>query len=160
MVGDQHLAGCAGQRQLLVPQVERPDLGVDPLPAGPQEVAEPAPGSHVSRYGGAACGACPRRYQGRPAVHPGAVPTNLQQHTGGIKTPPERRKTAAQGAATSVLAAASPLLDGIGGRYPEDCAEAEPLTEHPPLFQGGVAPFALDPANAERLWETALRLTA
>ena len=34
-------------------------------------------------------------------------------------------KTVEQGAATSVLLAASPLLDGVGGRYFEDCNEAE-----------------------------------
>ena len=33
-------------------------------------------------------------------------------------------KTVEQGAATSVLLATSPLLDGVGGRYFEDCNEA------------------------------------
>ncbi|TCN39863.1 NAD(P)-dependent dehydrogenase (short-subunit alcohol dehydrogenase family) [Kribbella orskensis] len=89
------------------------------------------------------------------AVHPGAIATNLQQHTGGLRTPVERRKTVEQGAATSVLVAASPLLDGIGGRYFEDCDEAEVLTGAPVMFGGGVAPFALDPANAVRLWDLA-----
>ncbi|WP_327289377.1 SDR family NAD(P)-dependent oxidoreductase [Streptomyces sp. NBC_01198] len=92
------------------------------------------------------------------AVNPGAIATNLQQHTGGLRTPPERRKTVAQGAATSVLLAASPLLDGVGGRYFEDAAEAALLDQAPPLFGGGVAPFALDPGNAGRLWDTALAL--
>jgi NAD(P)-dependent dehydrogenase (short-subunit alcohol dehydrogenase family) len=90
------------------------------------------------------------------AVHPGAIATNLQKHTGGLQTPPERRKSVEQGAATSVLVAASPLLAGVGGRYFEDCTESQVVRERPPLFGGGVAPFALDPANAERLWETAL----
>ncbi len=92
------------------------------------------------------------------AVHPGAIATNLQRHTGGLRTPPERRKTPAQGAATSVLAAASPLLAGAGGRYFEDCAEAPVVGERPPLFGGGVAPYALDPGNAERLWTVATGL--
>ena len=60
------------------------------------------------------------------AVNPGAIATGLQRHTGGMQTPPERRKTPAEGAATSALVAASPLLDGVGGRYFEDCAEAAP----------------------------------
>lgn len=34
-------------------------------------------------------------------------------------------KTPQQGAATSILVATSPLLDGVGGRYFEDCNEAE-----------------------------------
>jgi len=91
------------------------------------------------------------------ALNPGAIATNLQKHTGGLKTPPERRKTVQQGAATSVLLAASPLLDGVGGRYFEDCNEARTVTERPADFSG-VAPYAVDPAEADRLWELALEL--
>jgi hypothetical protein len=92
------------------------------------------------------------------ALNPGAIATHLQKHTGGLKTPIERRKTPAQGAATSVLLAASPLLAGIGGRYFEDCNEAPVVQRRPADFSGGVAPYALDPANAERLWSIALEL--
>ena len=35
-----------------------------------------------------------------------------------------RLKTPEQGAATSVLLATSPLLEGVSGRYFEDCNEA------------------------------------
>jgi NAD(P)-dependent dehydrogenase (short-subunit alcohol dehydrogenase family) len=91
------------------------------------------------------------------ALNPGAIATNLQKHTGGLKTPPERRKTAAQGAATSVLLAASPLLEGIGGRYFEDCNEAPIVTKRPSDYSG-VAHYAVSPANARRLWEVALQL--
>ena len=94
------------------------------------------------------------------ALNPGAIPTNLQKHTGGLKTPPERRKTAQQGAATSVLLAVSPLLDGIGGRYFEDCNEAAIVSEKPSNFGGGVAPYALDPDNAARLWRIAQTLVS
>jgi NAD(P)-dependent dehydrogenase (short-subunit alcohol dehydrogenase family) len=94
------------------------------------------------------------------AVNPGAIATNLQQHTGGLQTPADRRKSVAQGAATSVLLAASPLLAGVGGRYFEDCNEAAVLTEKPAMFGGGVAPFALDPDNAERLWTIATGLVS
>ncbi len=59
-------------------------------------------------------------------------------------------KTPQQGAATSVLLATSPLLDGIGGRYFEDCQEAEP---HVPGTQTGVAAYALDPDAAAHLWQ-------
>ncbi|NEA33087.1 SDR family NAD(P)-dependent oxidoreductase [Streptomyces sp. SID13031] len=90
------------------------------------------------------------------AVNPGAIATNLQKHTGGLRTPVERRKTVEQGAATSVLAATLTS----GGRYYEDCAEAPVLTGPPVMFGGGVAPFALDPANAERLWEVATALVS
>ncbi|MEV6288780.1 SDR family NAD(P)-dependent oxidoreductase [Kribbella sp. NPDC051770] len=91
------------------------------------------------------------------AVHPGAIATGLQQHTGGLQTPVERRKMVQQGAATSVFAA---VVDELGGRYLEDCGEAPLLAERPPLFGGGVAPFALDPANAARLWELGEQLVA
>jgi len=92
------------------------------------------------------------------ALMPGAIATALQRHTGGIKTPPERRKTPEQGAATSILLATSPLLAGIGGRYFEDCNEALPSDIKFPLK--GVAAYALDPGNADRLWEESLRLIA
>jgi NAD(P)-dependent dehydrogenase (short-subunit alcohol dehydrogenase family) len=91
------------------------------------------------------------------ALNPGAIATGLQKHTGGLKTPRERQKTVAQGAATSVLLAASPLLDKVGGRYFEDCNEAVTVTRRPADY-AGVAWYALDPANAERLWDTALGL--
>src|ERR1700752_3676809 len=94
------------------------------------------------------------------SLTPGAIATGLQKHTGGLKTPVERRKTPEQGAATSVLLAASPLLDGIGGRYFEDCNESPRIAKRPTDFSGGVAPYAVDPDNAERLWDVALKLIA
>jgi len=94
------------------------------------------------------------------ALNPGAIATNLQRHVGGkLVTPPERQKTREQGAATSVLLATSPLLEGIGGRYFSDCNEAEPVLRRQ-ADDGGVAPYALDPNNAERLWEVSLRSLA
>jgi NAD(P)-dependent dehydrogenase (short-subunit alcohol dehydrogenase family) len=87
------------------------------------------------------------------ALNPGAIPTNLQRHVGGkLVTAPERQKTPEQGAATSVLLATSPDLDGIGGRYFNDCNEA-PVVDHRDADAGGVASYALDPANAERMWD-------
>jgi NAD(P)-dependent dehydrogenase (short-subunit alcohol dehydrogenase family) len=91
------------------------------------------------------------------SLNPGAIATNLQKHTGGLKTPPERRKTTAQGAATTILLALSPLLEGIGGRYFEDCNEAEVVLQRPADYRG-VAAYALNAANAERLWDVALKL--
>lgn len=88
------------------------------------------------------------------ALMPGAVYTNLQRHTGGKgsgRTPAEWFKSVEQGAATSVLLAVSPLLEGIGGRYFADCNEAETVDRRTGTL-GGVARYALDPTNAERLW--------
>ncbi|MFJ6838391.1 SDR family NAD(P)-dependent oxidoreductase [Streptomyces sp. NPDC091209] len=69
--------------------------------------------------------------------------------SGDLALPPQ--KTVEQGAATSVLLAASPTVDGITGRYFEDCAQAEQVTERAGAV-AGVAPYALDPENAARLW--------
>lgn len=96
------------------------------------------------------------------APNPGAIATNLQKYTGGLQMPIDKRKTPAQGAATSVLLATSPLLEGIGGRYFEDCNESRTMDENeePLMFGGGVAPWALDPGNAERLWDLATELAS
>lgn len=65
-------------------------------------------------------------------------------------------KNIAQGAATSVLLAASPLVDGATGRYFEDCQEVAP---HTPGVRRGVAAHAIDPDSARKLWDLSLRLT-
>jgi hypothetical protein len=57
-----------------------------------------------------------------------------------------------------VLLTASPWLDGIGGRYFEDCNESRVVAERPTDFSGGVAPYALDRENAERLWRVSEKL--
>jgi hypothetical protein len=100
-------------------------------------------------------------------VHPGAIAeTNLARHMDPAALEALRAsgaftyKTIEQGAATSVLLATSPQLEGIGGRYFEDCGEADLLDEPTPQSTHGVAAYALDPANAERLWELSTDLTA
>jgi NAD(P)-dependent dehydrogenase (short-subunit alcohol dehydrogenase family) len=70
------------------------------------------------------------------ALMPGAIRSNLQRHLDEVELDRmEARmnqstdfewKTPEQGASTSVLLAASPLLNGVGRRYFEDCNEAEP----------------------------------
>lgn len=65
-------------------------------------------------------------------------------------------KTIAQGAATSVLLAASPLVEGVTGTYFEDCQEAGPFT---PGVRRGVAAHATDPDNARRLWDLSVEMT-
>ncbi|MGW5361506.1 SDR family NAD(P)-dependent oxidoreductase [Actinopolymorpha pittospori] len=97
------------------------------------------------------------------ALNPGRIPaTNLSRHIGDVANAPTSFepdstavswKNAEQGAATSVLLAASPLVDGVGGRYFEDCVEAEP---HQPGIRRGVADYALDPEAAALLWQVSL----
>jgi NAD(P)-dependent dehydrogenase (short-subunit alcohol dehydrogenase family) len=102
------------------------------------------------------------------SVHPGGILTPLQRHlpreemvalgwideqgalvAQGFKTPQ-------QGAATSVWAATSPLLDGLGGVYCEDCDVA---VDSAGRFRVGVADWATDPEQAERLWNLSVELT-
>ena len=98
------------------------------------------------------------------ALMPGAILTRLGRHVDAKAAAAAMKrqqavKTVEQGAATSVLCAASPLLDRVGGRYFEDCNEAPVVERRGEPGRGGVAPYALDPANAERLWEVSLRMT-
>jgi NAD(P)-dependent dehydrogenase (short-subunit alcohol dehydrogenase family) len=100
------------------------------------------------------------------ALNPGRITaTNLGRHVGDLAAAPGSFdpastqvswKTIEQGAATSVLLAASPLVEGITGRYFEDCQIAEP---HQPGVRRGVADYALDPDRARRLWDVSLSLT-
>ena len=94
------------------------------------------------------------------AVHPGAIRTELGRHltpddiqamlTRWKEAPALFYKTPSQGAATSVWAATAPSLAGVSGRYLQDCGIAE-VVEGPRSI-AGVAPYAVDPALAERLW--------
>ncbi|MEU5578406.1 SDR family NAD(P)-dependent oxidoreductase [Streptomyces huasconensis] len=103
------------------------------------------------------------------AVHPGSILTPLQRHIpreewhaqGWVTpdgTPAPGFKTPEQGAATTVWAATSPLLDGHGGAYCQDCDIAKPATTDDMLI-GGVKPWARDPDAAARLWDLSCELT-
>ncbi|GAA2813532.1 SDR family NAD(P)-dependent oxidoreductase [Saccharopolyspora taberi] len=103
------------------------------------------------------------------AVHPGSILTPLQRHVpreewlalGWITpdgAPAPGFKTPAQGAATAVWAATSPLLDGRAGAYCQDCDIAEPARTDDMLV-GGVKPWAVDPESAARLWQVSAELT-
>jgi NAD(P)-dependent dehydrogenase (short-subunit alcohol dehydrogenase family) len=97
------------------------------------------------------------------ALMPGGIATALQRHMdpGYIDRAREsgfRLKSTEQGAATSVLLATSPELEGVGGRYYEDCAEAPVVERRGEAGTGGVAPYALDADNADRLWALSERL--
>ena len=50
-----------------------------------------------------------------------------------------------------MLLAASPAVEGVTGRYFEDCAQAEPVAGRAGAV-AGVAPYALDRENAAPLW--------
>jgi NAD(P)-dependent dehydrogenase (short-subunit alcohol dehydrogenase family) len=95
------------------------------------------------------------------AVMPGGIMTPLQRHMsreemlamGWINEKGELRagfKTPEQGASTSVWAAVGDELEGKGGLYLENCAQAVPWNADQPW--AGVMPHALDKAAADRLW--------
>jgi NAD(P)-dependent dehydrogenase (short-subunit alcohol dehydrogenase family) len=103
------------------------------------------------------------------SCEPGWIYTNLQRHLdaatmqafgamddeGNLLTP-DYYKTPAQGASTSVLLAASPLLEGVTGRHFEDNRESAPMDGGPAFTMTGVARWAIDPAAADALWDYAL----
>jgi NAD(P)-dependent dehydrogenase (short-subunit alcohol dehydrogenase family) len=102
------------------------------------------------------------------ALHPGVIMTELSRHltpedlSGLGKQVQSRRtgmslKTVEQGAATTVYAATSPELEGRGGLYLEDCHVADVT---PGDGSAGYAPWAVDPAEAARLWDWSLEQTA
>lgn len=97
------------------------------------------------------------------ALHPGAIMTELARHMDAEdfafmqqRNKGLQLKTIPQGAATSVFAATAPELEGIGGRYLEDCHLAEVNDDTQTLH--GVRSYATDPGNADRLWEISERL--
>jgi len=93
------------------------------------------------------------------AVHPGVIITELGRHltaddfadmqsrgpSGGFKF-----KEVEAGAATTVWAATSADLDGVGGIYLEDCHIGQPASATDSA--DGYAPRAVDPDTARRLW--------
>lgn len=98
------------------------------------------------------------------ALMPGWITTRLQRHLDdatlramgaldeqGRRIEQDFFKTPAQGASTSVLLAASPLVAGVSGRYFEDNQEAEVVADGEGR-SAGVARHALDPEVADRLW--------
>jgi NAD(P)-dependent dehydrogenase (short-subunit alcohol dehydrogenase family) len=97
------------------------------------------------------------------ALMPGGIRTGLQRYQQEHITPEIQAifdsypwKTVEQGAATSVLLAASPLVEGVTGRYFEECDEAEVTID--PDAETGVWPHALDPGDAARLWDVSVSM--
>jgi NAD(P)-dependent dehydrogenase (short-subunit alcohol dehydrogenase family) len=103
------------------------------------------------------------------AVHPGGIATPLQRHltmdeqvamgwydAEGNLNP--GFKSVAQGAATSVWCATSPMLADKGGVYCEDCDIALPAAQSTNRY-GGVLPHAIDPVAAARLWTLSQDMT-
>lgn len=94
------------------------------------------------------------------ALMPGSIMTNLQRHVpASVRAGWARQssnKTPEQGAATTLVAAVAPEFEGIGGRYLEDCNEAEPVENDAGSNYRGVRRWAIDPDAAARLWDVSL----
>ncbi|MBO8193657.1 SDR family NAD(P)-dependent oxidoreductase [Streptomyces oryzae] len=105
------------------------------------------------------------------ALHPGKIITGLQREMalqeqidrgwvdGQGSVIGEGFKSPSQGAATGLWAATSPLLDGRGGLYLEDCDVAYVSAPGTPMDDGGVRAYAVDPDEAARLWALSLAVT-
>ncbi len=102
------------------------------------------------------------------ALMPGGIMTRLQRYVtqevkdGWRRMQDEGRavfKTPQQGAATSLVAAVAPELDGTGGHYLEDCNESETVANDAEV-SSGVREWALDAEAAERLWDVSAELVA
>ncbi|MCA8889283.1 MAG: SDR family NAD(P)-dependent oxidoreductase [Parvularculaceae bacterium] len=100
------------------------------------------------------------------SVHPGGIMTPLQRHLpkdelvalgwvsedGGLTDRVRKYfKTSEQGASTTIWAATSALLDGMGGVYCEDCNIAAFGGDNAPSW-GMVEPHACDDVQATKLW--------
>src|SRR5262245_56041957 len=98
------------------------------------------------------------------SVHPGGILTGL----GKFMTPEETEslvvqsqnmmKRVEQGAATTVWCAVSRQLDTLSGVYCENCNIAAPVPSDSEETRG-VRPWAMDPAQAERLWALSEKIT-
>ena len=102
------------------------------------------------------------------SLQPGLIITPLQRHIpraeqielgwiDELGRPGPGFKTPAQGAATTVWAATSPLLADRTGVYCEDC-DIAPVAAADGTGPG-VAPWAVDPVEAQRLWEYSAQVT-
>lgn len=108
------------------------------------------------------------------AVHPGGIFTPLQRHLpteemivlGWLNEQGEISdgaramfKSPSQGCTTTLWAATSPLLEGKGGVYCEDCNVAA-LSGPQPVRYRDVEPHAVNQDSAERLWTLSEKLLA
>ncbi|CAD6575606.1 MAG: hypothetical protein ASARMPREDX12_007391 [Alectoria sarmentosa] len=95
------------------------------------------------------------------SVMPGGIMTGLQVHVrdqiaAGLDAARNYMKSPEQGAATTVYAALSQEWEGKGGRYLEDCQEAEETDDASPLA-AGYHPRAYNEEGEKKLWADSLQ---
>ena len=109
------------------------------------------------------------------SVHPGGIFTPLQRHLqkeemialGWLNEDGELSemaaagfKSATQGASTTLWCATNPMLSDIGGVYCENCDVAAREDDGPNARYVGVADWAIDTEEANKLWEETERTLA
>jgi len=96
-----------------------------------------------------------RRLKGKPVtsncLHPGTIKTNIWSHAGAI-SPITRfaslfMKSSEEGARTSIYLASSPELEGVSGKYFDNCKQTPS------------SPDSYDEALASRLWDISVSMT-
>jgi NAD(P)-dependent dehydrogenase (short-subunit alcohol dehydrogenase family) len=100
------------------------------------------------------------------SVHPGAIHTNISRHLPPesleaiVKNPYVRKimKSAEQGAATTVWAAVSKSWETRGGKYVEDCKEAERGVDDGDVFGVGWVEQTYNADEEDSLWENSLKM--
>jgi NAD(P)-dependent dehydrogenase (short-subunit alcohol dehydrogenase family) len=100
------------------------------------------------------------------SVHPGGIKSNLSRHLSAEATEGLLKnedlakvwKSPEQGAATTVWAATAKELDGLGGKYLEDCHISRPWIESEGQWADGYAPWAYDAEKEGKLWNKSLDL--
>jgi NAD(P)-dependent dehydrogenase (short-subunit alcohol dehydrogenase family) len=100
------------------------------------------------------------------SVHPGGIATPLQKHLSAEviasmsndEALAKAMKSPQQGAATTVWAATSKDLNGMGGKYLEDCKIARAWTEADGQYGEGHAAWAYDAEKEEKFWKLSLKL--
>ena len=100
------------------------------------------------------------------SVHPGGIGTNISRHLGpefvqyimSNEALVKILKSLEQGAATTVVAAIGKEWENKGGKYLEDCEEAQRGKDDNDTFGVGYVRQTYDPKNEERLWEDSLKI--
>ena len=100
------------------------------------------------------------------SVHPGGIGTNISRHLGpefvqyimSNEAIVKILKSLEQGAATTVVAAIGKEWENKGGKYLEDCEEAQRGTDDNNTFGVGYVSQTYDQKSEDRLWRDSLKI--
>lgn len=100
------------------------------------------------------------------SLHPGGIATGLQVHIdsklreqwASNRELMKGTVSAAQGAATQVLAAVGKEFEGKGAKYLEQCSESGPVKAEYTLSDRGYETWAFDEEKEQKLWTESLKM--